>query len=250
MRITVVTAVLNRAPVVADCLRSVREQTHPDVEHIVVDGGSQDGTLDVLRERAGPNVRWTSERDAGLYDAVNKGVSRATGDVVGILGADDVYTSPTVLARVADVLGRTGVESCYGDLRYVQDDLRTIVRDWRSSEFRRGRFARGWMPPHPTFFVRRSVYERLGLYDTRLRIAADYELMLRYLEVHGVTTAYLPEVLVLMRVGGVSNRLRMLLKKSAEDCVALWRNGFTLAPAIVAMKNARKLPQLLRRSPP
>lgn len=248
MRVSVVTAVLNRADTLAECLESVRAQTHADVEHVIVDGGSTDGTLALLERTDSTRVRWQSAKDGGLYEAVNKGIRLATGDVVGVLGADDVYAGPDTLAHVVAAL-EPDVASCYGDLVYVGDDGRRVVRSWVSSPFRPGRFMRGWMPPHPTFFVRRDVYGRLGAYDTRFRIAADYELMLRYLERARISTRYLPEVLVRMRVGGTSNRPANLIRKSAEDCLALLKNGYYAgAPITVALKNVRKLPQLLGRA--
>lgn len=247
LRISVVTAVLDRARVVGDCLRSVLEQTHPDVEHVVIDGGSTDGTLDVVRAHAARVAHLVSERDGGLYEAINKGIAAATGDVIGTLGADDVYAAPSTLARVAEAM-QGGADACFGDLVYVDADNGRVVRTWRASPFRPGRFARGWMPPHPTFFVRRDVYARLGGYDTRFRIAADYELMLRYLERARVSVVYVPETLIRMRVGGASNRAGNLARKSAEDCLALLKNGYLAAPGIVALKNLRKLPQLLPRA--
>lgn len=251
LRISVVTAVLNRASTLQECLDSVRSQTHPDVEHVVVDGGSTDGTVQLLENTDPRRVRWTSGKDGGLYEAVNKGIDLATGDVVGILGGDDVYAGPDTLARIAAAFDQPELASCYGDLVYVGDDGQRVVRSWVSSPFRPGRFLRGWMPPHPTFFVRRDVYARLGTYDTRFRIAADYELMLRYLERAAVSTRYLPEVIVRMRVGGTSNRWDNLLRKSAEDWVALLKNGYyARAPLTVMLKNVRKLPQLFGRSEP
>lgn len=245
LRISVVTAVLDRARVVGDCLQSVLEQTHPEVEHVVIDGGSTDGTLDIVRANSGRVAHLVSERDGGLYEAINKGLAAATGDVIGILGADDVYASRSTLALVAAAM-QAGADACFGDLVYIDDQAR-VVRTWRSSPFRRGRFLRGWMPPHPTFFVRRSVYARLGGYDTRFRIAADYELMLRYLEGARIPSVYVPQTLVRMRVGGTSNRAGNLARKSAEDCLALLKNGYASAPLIVVLKNLRKLPQLLPR---
>lgn len=249
MRVTVITPVLDRARVVGDCLASVCAQTHPDVEHVVVDGGSTDGTLAVARAGLRPGGRLLTGPDRGIYDALNKGIAAATGDIVGTLGADDVYAAPDVLARVASCMEATGVDAVHGDLLYVRDDLTTVVRTWRSSSFVPGRFLRGWMPPHPTFFVRREVFERLGAYDLRLRIAADYELMLRFLEHGDLRSSHVPELLVKMRVGGVSNAPRHLARKSLEDAYALWLNGHGLAaPLAVVLKNLRKLPQLVRRA--
>lgn len=246
MRVTVLTPVLNRVRVVRDCLASVAAQDHAQVEHLVIDGGSTDGTQGVVRAGLRPGGRLLGGPDRGLYDALNKGLAAASGDVVGTLGADDVYEGRSTLAHVAAAFAATEVDAVHGDLLYVRDDLATVVRRWRSSPFRPGRFARGWMPPHPTFFARRELFTRLGGYDLRLRIAADYELMLRFLERSAIRSRYLAEVLVRMRVGGVSNDPRQLVRKSLEDARALHWNGLgLLAPGIVALKNLRKLPQLL-----
>ena len=246
MRVSVVTAVLNRASTLAECLASVRQQTHPSVEHVVVDGGSTDGSLELLRAHSAELGPWVSEPDRGLYDAVNKGIALASGDLVGVLGADDVYAHPRVLERVAAAVEATGADSCYGDLLYVrQDDPGRVVRTWVAGGYRRGAFRRGWMPPHPTFFLRRARYLEHGAYDTTFRIAADYELMLRLLEREGLTTTYVPEVLVRMRLGGASNRPADLARKSWEDWRA-WRvNGLAGGVAAVALKNLTKLPQFL-----
>ncbi|RMG18637.1 MAG: glycosyltransferase [Planctomycetota bacterium] len=248
MKVSVITAVYNRADTLEDCLRSVAEQTHPDVEHVVVDGGSTDGTLELLRRgspRLGP---WISEPDRGIYDALNKGLALARGEVVGVLGSDDVYADPDVLAAVAAAFAESGADSVHGDLLYVRrDDPRKVVRRWISSPHRPGAFARGWMPPHPTFFVRRAVYEALGPYRTDFAIAADYELMLRYLERHGISNHYLPRTLVRMRTGGASNQSpRHLLRKTYEDCLAWRRNGLPLRPSTILRKNLSKLPQFFR----
>jgi glycosyltransferase involved in cell wall biosynthesis len=247
VRISVVTAVLDRASTLGECLASVAGQRHADLEHVLVDGVSTDGSLELIQAAAARDarVRFTSERDRGLYDAVNKGVQRAQGDVVAILGADDVYADDGVLTDVAACFERTGCDACYGDLLYVdQRDPSIVRRRWIAG---RGAFRLGWMPPHPTFFVRRSAYERLGVYDTSFRIAADYELMLRFVERHGLRLEYVPRVLVRMRTGGTSNRARNLLRKSLED-VRAWRvNGLRGGAVVVALKNLRKAPQLLRR---
>lgn len=247
MRISVVTAVLNRVDTLPECLASVAAQSHPDVEHVLVDGGSTDGTVGLLEAAAARSdrVRFTSEPDRGLYDAINKGLRRCTGEVIGILGADDVYADGEVLADVARCFERTGCEGTYGDLVYVAaDDPSRVRRYWRAGH---GSFRRGWMPPHPTFFVRRSAYEALGGYDTSFRIAADYELMLRFALKGGVTLEYVPRVLVRMRLGGTSNRPGNLLRKSAEDVRAWRKNGLGGGLVSVLLKNARKLPQVLGR---
>ena len=250
MRISVVTAVWNGAATIEDCLRSVASQTHPDVEHVIVDGASKDGTPDLVRAFPGRKGPFVSEPDKGLYDALNKGFRMATGEAIGV-GADDAYEKPDALAAVAETLQRTGADSCYGDLLYVRrDDPSRVVRTWRSGEYRPGAFRRGWMPPHPTFFARRGVYEKHGTFDTAFRIAADYELMLRLFERHHISTAYLPKVLVRMRLGGMSNAgVRQLIRKSSEDRRAWAKNGLPGGWGTILLKNVSKLPQFLGRSP-
>jgi len=244
MKISVVTVCRNSAATIRDTLSSVRDQTHPAVEHIVVDGASTDGTPDIVREY-GHVARFVSEPDRGLYDAMNKGIRLATGDVVGILNSDDFYTGPHALAQVASALETYGADALYADLNYVhpRPPHRTI-RSWRSGPYRREHFRFGWMPPHPTFFVRREHYEALGGYDPRFRLAADYELMLRFLYKHHLSACYLPEVLVQMRTGGISNAsLRGRWHANREDRRAWLHNGLRPAFFTLWLKPIRKIPQ-------
>lgn len=247
-RISVVTAVYNNRETIAAALDSALGQARADVEVIVIDGGSTDGTLEVLKpygDRVGALV---SEPDRGIYDALNKGIQRASGDVIGFLHSDDLLADNTVLSRVAAAFTDTRVGAVYGDLVYVRkDDPGSVVRYWRAGEFSRRRLAWGWMPPHPTLYVRRSVYERTGGFDTSYRIAADYDYILRLLGRGGVGVRYIPEVLVKMRTGGVSNRtLHNILRKSIEDWRALRHNQVGGVGAL-AWKNLSKLPQFLGR---
>ena len=250
LKISVVTAVFNRADTVADALASVRRQTWPSVEHIVIDGASTDGTLPILQAHQAQLAALVSEPDQGIYDALNKGIRRASGDVVGFLHADDLFESPDSLARVAAAFANPAVDAVYGDLVYVrQQDPTQVVRYWRAGPFVPGCLARGWMPPHPTFYVRRAVYERLGLFDTRFRIAADYESILRFLGHGGVRSVYLPQVLVRMRLGGVSNQsLGSMVRKSREDYAAMRMHGIGGMQALLR-KNLTKLPQFVARAP-
>lgn len=246
LHISVITAVFNRASTLDEALRSVRAQTWSNVEHVVIDGGSTDGSLDILARHKDAIAHMVSEPDNGLYDALNKGILRATGDVVGFMHADDTYATPHALERVAAAFEDPSVGAVYGDLVYVnKEDVSRVVRYWRAGEFRRSRLSHGWMPPHPTFYVRREHYQRLGGFDTRFRIAADYENMLRILWAGGVQAAYIPEVLVRMRMGGVSNRsLLNIVQKSCEDFAALRQNGMGGLQGVV-LKNVTKLPQLV-----
>src|ERR1700761_8663173 len=190
MKISIITATFNSAVTVRDTLDSVRGQRHPDIEHIIVDGGSKDRTLEIVHEF--PHVaRVVSDKDDGIYDAMNKGIRLATGDVIGILNSDDVYTGPDVLSAVADAFADPAVMTVYADLQYVHfDDLDRVQRTWITGAFKKRYFYYGWMPPHPTFFVRREVYDKAGLFNLNLRSAADYEFMLRILLKHGLSSCY------------------------------------------------------------
>jgi glycosyltransferase len=249
MKISVVTVCFNSAATLGAALASVREQTHPQVEHLVIDGASRDGTLGVV-EREGSHVaRLVSEPDAGIYDAMNKGLRLASGDLVGFLNADDVLADPQALARVAQAAAgpeAAPVDAVYGDLLYVRhDDLGQVVRRWHAGAFHPGSLRRGWMPPHPTFYVRRELALALGGFDAALRIAGDYEFMLRVLTRPQARLAYVPQVQVRMRLGGASNAsLGGLRRKSAEDLLAVRRHGLGGWP-VVACKILRKLPQFL-----
>lgn len=250
LKISVVTAVFNRVDTVADALASVRAQRGAEVEHLVIDGGSTDGTLARLRTARDELAVLVSEPDGGIYDALNKGIRLATGDVVGFLHADDVYESPDSLARVAAAFEDPSVGAVYGDLVYVRKgDTSRVVRYWRAGERSADDLARGWMPPHPTFYVRRAIYQRLGMFDTRFRISADYDCVLRFLGRGGVKAVYLPTVLVRMRLGGISNRsLAGLLRKTWEDYQAMQINKMGGSYALMR-KNLTKIPQFFVREP-
>lgn len=246
MKISLITAVYNRRSTLAASLISAARQTYDNVEHIIQDGGSTDGTLEIIASMHHSQMNVVSQRDGGIYDALNQGIARATGDLIGFLHSDDVFGDDRALARVAEALIDPAVDGVYGDLDYVAaDDTSRIIRRWRSGAYDPRRLKWGWMPPHPTLYLRRSVYEQFGTYDTSFRIAADYEAMLRYLVGGRVRLAYIPEVLVKMRVGGESNRsLGRILTKSAEDLRALRRHGVG-GIGTLAAKNLRKLSQFI-----
>ena len=211
-----------------------------------MDGGSTDGTLEVLKAQSASVAVLVSAPDGGIYDALNKGMARATGDVIGVMHSDDFYADDDVLMLVAQAFGDPTVDAVYGDLDYVAKDEPTrIIRRWRSGAYSPRRLARGWMPPHPTLFVRRRVIEQWGGYDTSFRISADYDSILRYFHLGGIRVAYIPRVLVKMRVGGESNRsLSRILRKSREDYRALHGNGVGGVWAL-AWKNLSKLGQFV-----
>ena len=252
MKISVITAVYNSSGTIDECIRSVGSQSFKDIEHIIIDGGSKDGTMAKIEESEKRPGSVVSEPDNGFYDAINKGIKLATGDVIGTLNADDFYAHDRVIEKIVDAFSKTDCDSCYGDLVYVTaDDVNKVIRYWVSGEFAPGRFREGWMPPHPTFFVKREIYEKCGGFNTDFRIAADYELMLRLLEKHKISTHYIPEVLVKMRWGGASNNsLRNLARKSYEDYRAWKINDLKGGWSTVFLKNARKIPQFFKKYRP
>ncbi len=244
MTISIITATYNSASTVRDTLESIARQSYPHIEHIIVDGLSKDNTLSIVKEY--PHVKKAvSEKDKGIYDAMNKGIGLANGEVIGILNSDDLYISESVIENVMNRFLDPAVEAVYGDLQYVkQDDLNKIVRYWKAGNYTRRSFYNGWMPPHPTFFVRRSVYDRLGLFHLDLKTAADYEIIIRFLLKNQIKTVYIPEVLVKMRTGGASNAsFRQRIRANQEDYWAWRLNGLRPNPLTLFLKPIRKLNQ-------
>jgi glycosyltransferase len=248
MKITLITCVLNRKATIAGAIESVRAQTYPDIEHVIVDGGSTDGTLEIVQELTHPGLRIFSGKDGGIYDALNRGIALSTGEVVGLVHSDDWLAHSMVVARVAAAF-RDGVHAVYGDIDYVSaTDASRVVRHWSAGDFRKGALSQGWMPPHPSLFLLRDELIALGAYDANYTIAADYDLILRLFSQSGFRSRYIPEVLVKMRLGGASNKsLRHILRKSREDYAILRKNGVGGLGSLV-LKNLRKLPQFSRRS--
>lgn len=250
VKISLVTATWNCAGTVADCLASVAGQSYAHREHVVIDGASGDDTLRVLQAHREQLAVLLSEPDHGIYHALNKGIARASGDVVGFLHADDVFACPDVLTQVAAAFENPAVCAVYGDLQYVRkDDISQVVRHWTSSPFSRRQLEWGWMPPHPTLYVRREWYARIGGFDTRYRIAADYLSILQLFSQPGFKAVYLPEVLVKMRLGGASNRsLKAIARKTREDWRALRSTGVGALGGVGALvwKNLGKVGQFRR----
>jgi glycosyltransferase involved in cell wall biosynthesis len=208
MKISIITVTYNSASVIEDCLNSVKGQTYNDVEHIVVDGLSSDSTLSILNSKKNQLSNLIIEEDNGIYDAMNKGIRLAKGDIIGFLNSDDFYASKDVLSNVANTFDKKpSIQACYADLIYIdKKKLSKIIRYWKSSDFIPGLFMRGWCPPHPTFFARRTVYENFGGFNLDYSISADFELMFRLLEIKKISVDYVPEIWVKMRTGGTSNK--------------------------------------------
>ncbi|MCH4565430.1 glycosyltransferase [Halomonas sp. EGI 63088] len=248
IKISIITACYNSEKTIGEAIASLKRQSWPNVEHVVVDGLSSDATVDIARQTLDEADVLISEKDKGIYDALNKGIKHATGDVVGFLHSDDLYAHDNVLSHVAESFADPGKGAVYGDLEYVSAiDTTKIVRYWKSGSFNQKKLKRGWMPPHPTFFMRRDLYNELGGFDLEFRISGDYDALLRYLSNGKVSVSYLSEVLVKMRVGGVSNRsLSSIMKKTREDIDAMARNDINPWFAL-GYKNLSKIPQFFRR---
>lgn len=247
MKVSIITATYNSAATIADTLRSVQSQTHPDIEHIVVDGLSTDQTLDIVRSY--PHVsRVVSERDQGIYDAMNKGIGMATGDIIGILNSDDFYTDHQVIQEVASLfLSNKDLECVYADLAFV-DPFNTdkVIRKWKSGAYDPSSFLNGWMPPHPTFFVRKEVYQKCGTFNVALKTAADYELMLRVLYKFKCTCGYLPKTIIKMRAGGASNQSwKARITANSQDRLAWKINGLHPRFYTTILKPIRKIVQYI-----
>jgi glycosyltransferase involved in cell wall biosynthesis len=251
MRLSIVTVCRNAAATIEGAVRSVTGQTHPDVEHIVIDGASTDGTLEKLGPYRDRLAKLVSERDAGLYDAMNKGLAAASGEYVGYLNADDYYAHPGVLARIASTLETAKCDAAYGDLVYIRPDRTDhVVRYWKSRPFRPGLVEGGWMPAHPTFFVRTELLRRAGGFDTRYRYQADYELMVRLFLKERISSIHIPEILVCMRTGGHSNRsIRNVYRGNIEAYQACVRNGVPVTRLFMLRKVLSRVPQFFRARP-
>jgi glycosyltransferase len=245
MKISTVTVSFNSQATIARATESFLEQTHPDKEMLVIDGGSKDGTLDVVGSFASDAIRVISENDRGIYDAMNKGLRNFSGDAVGFLNSDDVYHDNSALARIAQAL--ESADAVHGDLVMVKDHVsRRAVRTWQAGPFLPGSFRRGWMPPHPTFYIRRALAQAVGAFDLGYGTSADYDFMLRALELHAPRTAYIPHPLIDFLVGGVSTKGMRAVIEANLACLRSRRIhlGAGLVDLALFMKPARKLRQL------
>jgi glycosyltransferase len=248
IKLSIITATWNSAKTVGATLQSLAHQTFQNYESIIVDGASSDGTLDVVRSSGIKIGKIVSERDKGIYDALNKGIALASGDYVGFLHSDDVLASPTSLERLVECIAVKNPDAVYADLQYVdRANINKIVRYWKSGSYHRDRLKSGWMPPHPTFYMRKDLYAKLGGFNLTYKISADYDSLIRYLWVNDVKLEYLPEVLIKMRVGGASNRsLINIIKKSKEDLAVMKQYNVPVLRAMMG-KNLSKLPQFFLR---
>lgn len=246
MKISIITITYNSAKTLQRALKSVEGQTYADIEHVLVDGASTDGTRELIEAYAKKhkNVRFVSESDEGIYNALNKGIRMATGDVIGFLHSDDVLFAPDSIEHIAAAFQSEDVDVVYGDLQYCRGNR--VVRHWQSNSFNPCSLKYGWMPPHPTVYVRHKVYEEVGPYDEWFRISADYDMMLRIFSA-GYKSQYIPEVIVSMEIGGASNKnTKARLSKTQEDYIVLKKNHVGCGYLTVACKQLRKIRQFLR----
>ncbi|TRU89527.1 MAG: glycosyltransferase [Microcystis viridis Mv_BB_P_19951000_S69D] len=244
LSVTIITPSYNDAATLLHTVQSVAGQTMPPLEHLIMDGASTDGSITLLQSTT---VTLYSGPDKGMYDAMNKGIVLAKGDIIGILNADDFYASNRVLEQVVELFMTTGCDAVYGDLKYVlATNIQTIQRNWVAGAYTPGAFLKGWMPPHPTFFVKKSVYEQYGVFNLDLGTAADYELMLRLIHKHQITLGYLPQTLVHMRTGGASNQTLLARFKANRNDALAWKiNGLRPGWYTLYAKPLRKLGQFL-----
>ena len=245
MKISIITITYNSAKTIQRALESVQSQTYQDIEHVIVDGASKDGTRELIEAYAKKhtNVRWISEPDKGIYNALNKGIHLATGDVIGFVHSDDILYAPDSISHIAEAFAQQDIQVVYGDLQYVREGK--VTRRWRSNDFNPASLKYGWMPPHPTVYVRREVYEQVGKYDEWFRISADYDMMIRIFQA-GYRTHYIPSVLVCMETGGASNKnTKARLSKTQEDYIVLKKNNVGAGFLTVACKQLRKIKQFI-----
>ena len=247
MKLSIITVAYNSAKTIDKTIKSVLNQSYENLEYIIVDGQSTDGTIEIVKSYGTKISKFISESDKGIFDALNKGIAMATGEVIGILNSDDELAHSDVLRNVIHTMRNNEVDSVYGDLKYVApEDNSKTKRYWKSGQYKRKKFLYGWMPPHPTFYVKREVYEKYGNFDTSLSSAADYELMLRFLYKHHVSAAYNEEVMVYMKTGGKSNAsLLNHLVGNMEDRKAWVKNNLKSLFFTTLIKPFRKVPQFL-----
>lgn len=225
MKISIITPSFNSTGTIEKTIESVLNQSHKDLEYIIIDGASTDGTKEIIEKykKIFPII-YISEKDQGIYDAMNKGLKLATGDIIGILNSDDVFKDEKTLSKIANCFQtEKEIDACYGDLEFFESsDLNKVVRFWRAGEYQEKKLNNGWIIPHPTFFARRVVYEKFGFFRPEFKLAGDYELLLRFLKINKIKTAYLPEVLTKMRVGGVSGHNFKQRQRGWQELKQAW----------------------------
>jgi glycosyltransferase involved in cell wall biosynthesis len=248
MKVSIITVCFNIAETIEETIKSVLNQDHNDLEYIIVDGGSTDGTLDIINRYKNDIAKVISEPDNGIYDAMNKGFSSSNGGIIAALNGDDIYVENSTVGRMVEFIESKDLDAAYGDLIYVdQRDTEHVKRFWQPGPYKKGAFYHGWVIPHPTFFCRKEIFEKHGYFNDKMQIAADFELMLRFIEKHQIKVDYLPEVIVKMRTGGKANVLRGMIQGNKEIIKSFRLNGLRLSPWFFVCKPITKISQLLRK---
>ena len=244
MKVSIITASFNSAETIIKTFESVKNQNYNDIEYIVVDGESNDSTISIINENEKYISKFISEKDKGIYDAINKGINLATGDIIGFVHSDDFLVSNDIINNLVSFMKSESLDGVYGDLQYVNKiNFKKIIRNWKSCDFKPSLLKQGWMPPHPTLFLKKEVYEKHGLFDLSFKISADYDFMLRIFKDSELKFGYLPKVITKMRVGGASNRsLKNVIRKSKEDYRAIRSNNVGNFLTLIK-KNTSKLKQ-------
>lgn len=247
MKVSIITATYNSDATLIDTLLSIEKQSYQDIEYIIVDGASTDNTILIITNNSTRVSKLVSEADKGMYDALNKGISMATGDIIGFLHSDDLFAYPDAISEVVETFRENECDAVYGDLEYVsKHDVSHVIRHWRSGSYSKRKVKFGWMPPHPTFYMKRDLYSSLGLFDLSFKISADYDSLVRYIDKNNISLAYIPKVITKMRVGGLSNRsLINIMLKTKEDVQVMKANGL-FWPMALLCKNLSKLPQFFK----
>lgn len=245
MKVSIITATYNSAENIATAMKSIATQSYLNIEWVVIDGGSSDKTLQVIKDNYSRDLKIISEKDQGIYDALNKGIKLASGDIIGFVHSDDFLASPEIISKMVQTFEDRNVDGVYGDLEYVsKTDITKRIRFWKSEQFFSKLLRKGWMPAHPTLFLRSEVYQKHGHFNLKYRIAADYDFILRVFSDSSISFKYMPEVLMKMRVGGASNRsLKNIKLKSMEDLRALKTNKITNPYSVLLQKNLSKISQ-------
>jgi len=250
MKVSVITVVFNAVDTIADTIISVANQDYEDIEHIIIDGGSTDGTVAVLEKFRDKLAIVVSEPDEGIYDAMNKGIALASGTVVGMLNADDWYENESVVSNVVSTFNHDAeLDAVYGDIVFVtKDKPHSLVRYWKSQPYKAGLFESGWMPPHPTFFVKKECYNRYGMFDLNFKIQSDFDLTMRFMQLNKIKTQYISGVMVKMRMGGVTNnRISNVVKGNYEAYLACKKNGLEVTPLFMLKKVLSRVPQFFQK---
>ncbi len=245
MKISIITATYNSTAYIAECIASVNNQTYPNIEHIIIDGASTDNTREIIKSTPNRVVQIVSEPDQGIYDALNKGLKLASGDIIGFIHADDIFATNDIIQKVISAIKVYQVDAVYGDIVIVKK-YNNIYRIWRSNAFSLSYLNFGWMPAHTSLFIKKIWYEKIGLFDMSFRISGDYDFILRLFQQPNFTSAYIPEVMVRMQHGGTSSKnLKNIIQKSREDLKAIRKNKLKYPYFTLLAKNLRKLPQFI-----